>query len=100
LAAVEARAHPIRGLLYHSGKTDLPDWAGRVGTLFLVRRMVDDGQFTAVCDHGGGHVIPGPAKTPDDMWAFMLAHPFSAGNTAAWRATGIGGLLPDYRQAR
>jgi D-tyrosyl-tRNA(Tyr) deacylase len=45
--------------------------------------MVDEGQFTVVCDHGGGHVIPGPAKTLDDMWAFMLAHAFSAGNTEA-----------------
>jgi hypothetical protein len=26
----------------------------------------------------------------------MLAHPFSPGNTAAWRTTGIAGLLPDY----
>jgi poly(3-hydroxybutyrate) depolymerase len=88
--------HPIPGLLYHGGETDVPDWAGRVGTLALARRMAANTQLAIVCDHGSGHVIPGPAKTLDDMWAFMLAHPFSPGNTAAWRTTGITGLLPDY----
>jgi len=31
---------------------------------------------------------------------FLLAHPFSPGNTAAWATTGIDGKLPAYCQVR
>ena len=49
--------------------------SARVGTLSLAERMRAKGRL---------------------MWAFMLAHPFSPGNTAAWASSGIPGKLPDY----
>jgi len=85
--------HPIPGLLFHGGDRD-DLWAGKEATLSLARRMAANGQFTVACDHGFGHVVPG--ATVRDMWAFLLAHPFSPGNEAAWAAGGISGRLPDW----
>ena len=90
-------AHPIPGLLFHGGDTDV-EWAGKAATLSLAGRMAANGQFTVVCDHGRGHVVAGP--TVQEMWAFMLAQPFSPGNTAVWAAIGIAGKLPPYCQVR
>jgi poly(3-hydroxybutyrate) depolymerase len=89
--------HPIPGLLFHGGDADSV-WAGKAATLSLASRMAANGQFTVVCDHGLGHVMA--TATVRDMWAFMLAHPFSPGNTAAWAATGIADRLPSYCQVR
>jgi poly(3-hydroxybutyrate) depolymerase len=87
--------HPIPGLLYHGGDADT-EWAGKAATLSLAGRMARNGQFTVVCDHGRGHVVAG--NSVQDMWAFMLAHPFSPGATVAWAATGIAEKLPAYCQ--
>ena len=68
---------PVPGLLYHGGRTDTPDWAGRKGTLSLAAHMTANGALAVVCDHGLGHVVPGPLDaTLGQMWSFMLAHPF------------------------
>lgn len=92
---VPAPARPVPGLLYHGGRGDKPDWAGRKGTLALAAHMAENGALAIVCDHGGGHVVPEPFEgTLRDMWAFLLAHPF--GPTAAWATGGLGGRLPDY----
>jgi poly(3-hydroxybutyrate) depolymerase len=88
--------HPIPGLLFHGGDTDNL-WAGKPATLSLASRMVANDQFTIVCDHGRGHKLPGPVR---DMWDFMLAHPFSPGNTAAWAQTGIADKLPAFCEVR
>jgi dienelactone hydrolase len=89
--------HPIPGLLYHGGAQDKPDYAGRQGTLALASRMASNGQFAVVCDHGLGHTLPGtPDATLEQMWSFMLAHPFTPGNAAAWAETGIAGRLPEF----
>jgi hypothetical protein len=71
---------------------------GKTGTLSLAGRMAANGQFTIVCDHGRGHVVP--TDHLDEMWAFLLAHPFSPGNTAAWATTGIAGKLPSWCQVQ
>jgi len=92
---VPTAPHPIPGLLFHGGDAD-SEWAGKAATLSLAAHMVANDQFTVVCDHGRGHVVAG--ETIPDMWAFMLAHPFSPGNDAAWAANGIAGLLPSYCQ--
>lgn len=86
---------PVPGLLYHGGRDDKPDWAGRVGTLSLAAHMTANGALAIVCDHGLGHVVPGPLDaTLGQMWSFMLAHPF--GPEQAW-ATGVpSGRLPDW----
>ena len=73
------------------------EWAGRAATLSLAARMAGNGQFTVVCDHGRGHVV---GASREEMWGFLLAHPFSPGNTATWAATGIDGKLPAYCQVR
>jgi poly(3-hydroxybutyrate) depolymerase len=88
--------HPIPGLLFHGGDADV-EWAGRAATLSLAGRMAANGQFTVVCDHGRGHVVAGSTQ---EMWRFLLAHPFSPGNAAPWATTGIAGKLPAYCQAR
>jgi predicted esterase len=94
---VPSPRHRIPGLLYHGGSHDEPDYAGREGTLALASRMASNGQFTVVCDHGLGHTIPGPLDaTLQQMWTFMLAHPFTPGNAAAWAESGIAGKLPDF----
>lgn len=85
---------PVPGLLYHGGDTDSL-WAGKAATLSLAGRMSANGQFTVVCDHGRGHVI---GDTVQNMWAFMLAHPFSPGNSSVWAASGIVGKLPAHCQ--
>jgi poly(3-hydroxybutyrate) depolymerase len=88
--------HPIPGLLYHGGDSDV-EWAGKAPTLSLAARMAGNGQFTVVCDHGRGHVV-GASRA--EMWAFLLAHPFSPGHTAAWATAGIEGRLPASCQVR
>jgi dienelactone hydrolase len=92
---VPSPPRPVPGLLYHGGPDDKPDWAGRQGTLALAARMAANGALAIVCDHGVGHVVPGPYDVAlGDMWAFLLAHPF--GPTAAWATGGLDGRLPDY----
>ncbi len=86
---------PVPGLLYHGGRTDRPDWAGRVGTRSLAAHMAANGALAIVCDHGLGHVVPGPLDaTLGQMWSFMLAHPF--GPEQAWATGGLAGRLPDW----
>lgn len=86
---------PVPGLLYHGGLEDKPDWAGRQGTLALATHMARDGALAIVCDHGLGHVVPGPFEEAlRQMWAFMFAHPFGA--EAAWKTGGLTDRLPDY----
>jgi len=87
---------PVPGLLYHGGMNDKPDWAGRKGTLALAAHMTQAGALAIVCDHGSGHVVPGPTVegTMGQMWSFMLAHPF--GDETAWKTGGLAGRLPDH----
>jgi len=86
---------PVPGLLYHGGKEDTPDWAGRKGTLALATHMAQAGALAIVCDHGRGHGLPGTTidATMGQMWSFMFAHPF--GPEMAWRTGGLVGRLPD-----
>jgi predicted esterase len=85
----------LPGLLYHGGPDDVPDWAGRRGTLALAAHMTANGALALVCDHGLGHVIPGPLEaTLQQMWSFMLAHPF--GEERTWAEGGLTGRLPDW----
>lgn len=85
----------VPGLLYHGGRDDKPDWAGRRGTLSLAAHMTANGALAIVCDHGLGHVVPGPLDaTLGQMWSFMLAHPF--GDEQAWATGGLAGRLPDW----
>jgi hypothetical protein len=57
--------------------------------------MAQAGALAIVCDHGAGHVIPGPTveETMGQMWSFMLAHPF--GPEMAWKTGGLEGRLPN-----
>jgi hypothetical protein len=73
----------------------VPDWAGRQGTLQLAERMRRNGALAIVCDHGLGHVIPGPIDvTLAETWAFMLAHPF--GQEQTWAGAEAARHLPDW----
>ncbi len=99
IIVVPAAAHPIPGLLYHGGVSDTPACCGETATEGLATTMVQNGQFTVVCDHGQGHSYP-PGDAAGELWNFMVDHPFSPGADALWREAGLPASFPDYCEVR
>jgi poly(3-hydroxybutyrate) depolymerase len=95
IVVVPVATHPIPGLLYHGGVDDTPACCGMAPTQALAATMLDNGQYTIVCDHGQGHAFP-PGDHAGQLWSFMLAHPFVLGAEAAWREAGLPGGFPVF----
>lgn len=60
-------------LIFHGGPSDMVVVNFESLSVQYWQQLTDAGHFAAICDHGGGHVIP---DARDSVWRFFQDHPF------------------------
>ena len=87
-------------LIFHGGETDTFEVVPAVYSLSFFTFATEDTTFLnerghdlVVCDHGGGHTVPGDAG-PTHMFAFFADHPLGSGTS--WASEGLPDSLPGY----
>lgn len=70
---VENRDNRFAALIFHGGPDDIVVISFQDASERYWEELDDDAHFAAICDHGGGHVIPNARAS---VWQFFQDHPW------------------------
>lgn len=87
--ALQDPAHVPSALIMHGGPSDVVSgFDFQIASTEYFDAAIEAGGYAALCDHGGGHSIPG--QVGPDVTQFLLDHPFGVG--ASTLPAGLSGI--------
>jgi predicted esterase len=89
-----AGSNKFAALIFHGGPGDMVVLNFMDSSVAYHNAMKNAGHFAAICNHAGGHVVPGAAV--DGVLTFFDDHPF--GTNPSPYAGALPGHLPNYCQ--
>jgi hypothetical protein len=80
-------------MIFWGGVNDVVGISFQDASLAYSKIIRDNGGFTILCDHGGGHTIPAGAGA--SVWRFFQDHPFGT-SPSPYVAAGLPAGFPTY----
>jgi hypothetical protein len=89
----EDKSNKLAAMIFWGGVNDVVGISFQDASLAYSKIIRDNGGFTILCDHGGGHTIPAGAGT--SVWRFFQDHPFGM-SPSPYAAAGLPAGFPTY----
>jgi hypothetical protein len=90
-------ANRFAALIFYGGSSDTFIINFQTTSASYSTALRANGNYTALCNHGGGHAIP--AAGPVAAWRFFRDHAFGT-NPSPYVASGLPMGIPNYCQAQ